>query len=120
MCNKDLEGGISHIKRHSNTKLHINKLKDIIHTLKLKVALQKAVLNDDLHKQTKDAELKMIMFLHEHNLPFFFMEHLPSFIRSVCPDSKIAKNVKCSRTKATAITKDCLTPEAKEEIYRER
>lgn len=118
MCNKDLVGGISHIKRHSDTKLHISKLKDIKQTPKLEVVLQEALRNDNLHKKAKDAELKMIMFLHEHNLPFLLMGHLPSLVRSVCPDSKIAENVKCSRTKATAITKDCLAPEAKEEICR--
>lgn len=98
--------------------MHINKLNDIKHTFKLEVVLHKAVRNDNLHRLSKDAELKMIMFLHEHNLTFLLMEHLPSFVRSVCPDLKIAENIKCSRTKATAITKDCLALEAKEEICR--
>ncbi|KAJ8910108.1 hypothetical protein NQ315_013247 [Exocentrus adspersus] len=33
------------------------------------------------------------------------MEHLPDFLKSTLPDSKIAKNIKYSRTKATATVK---------------
>ncbi|XP_043277820.1 zinc finger MYM-type protein 1-like [Venturia canescens] len=117
-CNKNLEGGYSHIKRHAETQFHIRELEVARQTPKLDVIFKKTTQNDQMKQKAKDAELKMVMFLHEHNLPFLLMEHLPSFVKSVCPDSKIAENVKCSRTKATAITKDCLAPEAKEDICR--
>ncbi|CAH1365192.1 unnamed protein product [Tenebrio molitor] len=45
------------------------------------------------------------MFLHEHNLAFNLMEHMPQLIKSVCPDSEVAKHLKISRTKATEVTK---------------
>ncbi|XP_046608736.1 uncharacterized protein LOC124299522 [Neodiprion virginianus] len=53
------------------------------------------------------------MFLHEHNLPFLLMDHLPKLVASACPDSKIAKAIKCCRTKAMNLTKDVI---AKEQI----
>ncbi|EEZ98954.1 hypothetical protein TcasGA2_TC004808 [Tribolium castaneum] len=42
------------------------------------------------------------------------MEHIPSLLRSVCPDSAIVKDIKCSRTKATAITNECMALESLE------
>lgn len=39
------------------------------------------------------------------------MDHLPCLLTSVCPDSTIAKQIKCGRTKATALTKDCIAKE---------
>lgn len=67
-------------------------------------------------KLVKSRELKMTMFLHEHNLPFLLMDHLPKLIVSVCPDSKIAKGIICCRTKATSLTKECIAKEQISEI----
>ncbi|XP_037932808.1 zinc finger MYM-type protein 6-like [Teleopsis dalmanni] len=44
------------------------------------------------------------MFCVMHNLPFLLMDFLPNLLRVCCPDSEIAKAIKCSRTKATQIT----------------
>ncbi|KYN08217.1 hypothetical protein ALC62_00804, partial [Cyphomyrmex costatus] len=52
------------------------------------------------------SELKLLMFISEHNLPFRILEHLPKLIQSICPDSKIVKEIKCSRTKGTRILKE--------------
>lgn len=48
-------------------------------------------------------EIRLASFVAEHNLPFVIMEHLPKLIQSVCPDSTIAKEIKCSTTKTHAI-----------------
>lgn len=48
-------------------------------------------------------EIRLASFVAEHNLPFRIMEHLPKLIQSVCPDSKIAEEIKCSTTKTHAI-----------------
>jgi hypothetical protein len=45
-------------------------------------------------------------------LPFLVMDHLPKFMKSVCSDSEIAKDLTLCRTKGTLITKDCFVPEA--------
>ena len=38
------------------------------------------------------------------------MDHLPGLIVHAFPDSKIAKEVKCARTKSTAVVKHALAP----------
>ena len=48
--------------------------------------------------------------LVEHNLPFLLMDNLPGVIVHAFPDSKIAKEVKCAKTKSTAVDKHTLAP----------
>ncbi len=48
-------------------------------------------------------ELKMCAFIAEHNLPIATLDHLSGLIVNICPDSKIAKDLKCARTKGTDI-----------------
>lgn len=64
----------------------------------------------------KEAEVRMALFVTEHNLPFTVMEHLPKLVKRICPDSKIAKQVACSRTKTTAITKAVTGEEGKSQL----
>ena len=54
------------------------------------------------------AELKMIRFIAMHNLPFSAADHLSELLPSTFPDSKIAANFSCKRTKTTAIICDAL------------
>ena len=63
---------------------------------------------------TKAARAEAILcnMLVEHNLPFMLMDHLPGLISHAFPDSKIAKEVKCARTKTTAVIKHALAPAA--------
>ncbi|KAF2886623.1 hypothetical protein ILUMI_19550, partial [Ignelater luminosus] len=56
-----------------------------------------------IQNNAKVAELKRMAFVVEHNLPFLVIDRLPDLIRSACPDSKTAQEIKCSRTKTTAI-----------------
>lgn len=48
-------------------------------------------------------EIRLTAFVAEHNLPFMVMEHLPNLIKTICPDSKIAYQIRCSKTKTNAI-----------------
>lgn len=99
-----------HIERHAATSAHQSKITLAQRTCEI----QKYFDNQDEHKQKKlvrSAEFKMTMFLHEHNLPFLLMDHFRKFLVSVCPDSEVAKAVKCARTKATSLTKDCIIAE---------
>lgn len=50
------------------------------------------------------------MFVAEHNLPLLIMDHLPNIWRSDVPDSNIAKNVRCRRTKTTTILREVIAP----------
>ncbi|CAG9822240.1 unnamed protein product [Phaedon cochleariae] len=105
-CNNHLGFKIYDIKRHDHKK-NCSKLRNtpkITNVLESEAVLKK-------HQQVKRAELKICAFLHEHNLPFLLADHLPKFIRSICPDSDIAKNINCSRTKATYSTNECINLE---------
>lgn len=110
VCDLKLIGSITHIKRHEQTNKHKTnyQIYKQHHKMEDFVKDDKTILND---RKVYSAELKLIMFLHEHNLPFLLMDHLPKLISSICPDSDIAKSINCGRTKATIITNECLAVE---------
>lgn len=116
-CNIKLNCNYNHLKRHHNSKRHLSKLKIYLNS-KMKINKYVNAEQISLHKKAKSGELKMLMFLHEHRLPFVLMDHLPHLIRSVCPDSHIAKEIKCGRTKATEISKNQLASEASESLLK--
>lgn len=64
----------------------------------------------------KTADLHLAAFISEHNLSFNLLEHLPSLLSKVCPDSEIAKKIKCSRTKCSCIIKNVIGKKNEEEI----
>lgn len=110
LCDLKLVGSFTHIKRHEQTNKHKSNYRTCKQHPKMEtfVKSDKTVLHE---KKVYSAELKLIMFLHEHNLPFLLMEHLPKLISSICPDSDIAKSINCGRTKTTVITNECLAIE---------
>ena len=55
-----------------------------------------------LTRKVKEAELKLVAFLAEHNLPFLVMEHLSDVIASVCSDSQIAASIQCKKQRLPA------------------
>ena len=46
--------------------------------------------------------LKLAFFFAEHHLPLAVADHLVSLISAICPDSKIAADMKAALTKMTA------------------
>ena len=58
-------------------------------------------------KATRAEAILCNMFV-EHNLPFLLMDYLPGVICHAFPDSKIASEVKCARTKATSVVKHAI------------
>lgn len=71
----------------------------------------------NLDEAVKKAELHMAAFVSEHNLSFNVMEHLPSLIKTICPDSEIAKKIQCSRTKCSALIKNVIGKHNEKNIY---
>lgn len=67
-----------------------------------------AAAEDSLSKRVKSAEIRLAAFVAEHDIAFNVAENLPNLIRSTCPDSEIAKNINCSRTKTAALTKNVI------------
>ncbi|CAH0551119.1 unnamed protein product [Brassicogethes aeneus] len=67
-------------------------------------------------KLIKVGELKLAAFVAEHDISFKTMDHLPKFIKSICPDSEIAAGITCNRTKTTKLINECIGPYAKKQI----
>jgi len=49
-------------------------------------------------------------FLSEHDLSFNLIDHMSDLLLILCPDSKIAGQFKCMRTKMRCIIKNALAP----------
>ena len=54
-------------------------------------------------QKVTEAECLMTNFIVEHNLPISVADHMSDLIKRMCPDSKIAKQYQCKRTKTTHI-----------------
>lgn len=119
VCNYSFHCSTYNIKRHQVSAIHSENTKKLKGTPKIDLTINTRLekLKVEKHYQlVKQAELKICAFLHEHNLPFLLADHLTKFIPSICPDSSIAKDINCSRTKATYITNNCLNMEQMEVI----
>lgn len=62
------------------------------------------------------AETVFANFLAEHNLPFSVSDHFTKLCKKMFPDSKIAENFSCGRTKSTQIIKRAISPSLDEEV----
>lgn len=75
----------------------------------MNIARQTPKMETFAKNPVKTAELKLLAFIHEHNLPFLLMDHLPKLVAFACPDSSIAKQMRITKTKATQITTNQIT-----------
>ena len=93
-------GGVKDLKKHENTALHSRSERSTVGALPLSSyygpVRKSAVL---------EAEVKFGYFLGEHHLAFNIADHASKLFCSMFPDSAIAKEFKCGRTKATAVLK---------------
>lgn len=108
-CRCEIQGSVTHLERHKKTEKHIKNINASKQGAKVTDFLQHAPSSGHISKVAA-AELKLCAFIAEHNLPVCLLDHLPGLMRNVCPDSKIAKDIKCARTKGTQIFKNILGP----------
>ena len=52
------------------------------------------------------AEVQIVQFIAEHNLPFCRGHHLTELVKSMFPDSDIARQFQCSRTKTMVLVRN--------------
>lgn len=107
VCKVDLtiQAGKTDLRKHANSKKHKENC--------VVVSRQPSVFDmpGSIRKQketdaVKTGEIRIASFVAEHDLPFTVVEHIPKLIQAICTDSEIAKQLKCGRTKATAIVKN--------------
>ena len=91
-------------KRHGFTEIHKRFLKA---DAGLTTTWARSVV---ISTQAARAEAILCNMLVEHNLPFLLLDHLPGVLTYAFPDSKIVKEVKCARTKSTAVVKSAIAP----------
>ena len=102
-CNRDIslgQGGTKDLRRHEQTTLHSRSEKACVGAAPLQ-----SYFGPIRETSVVEAEVKFGFFLGEHHLAFQLADHCTRLFRSMFPDSAIAKNFKCSRTKATAVLK---------------
>ena len=57
------------------------------------------------------AEALWAMFVTKHNIPFVASDHANKLFPKMFPDSELAKQLSCGRTKTTAIVTQTLAPQ---------
>lgn len=114
-CNADCKGGKSEIDRHLASSKHRNSAASLQSTRTL-TSMPAVSGQTQLDKSVKEAEIRLAAFITEHNLPFNVMGHLVDVVKAACDDSQIAKNVSCGRTKCTAIVKNVLGEQSRQDI----
>ena len=73
---------------------------------------------DGLADQVMTSEIYFATFMAEHNVPFLAADHFSKLCKSMFPESKIAQQFACSRTKTTAIIKKALPPTFSDEVVQ--
>jgi len=114
-CNNDNLGGLSAVRKHSDSAKHTKNLKSIKNTTPINKMNKLTYLNN-VERRKKEAEIKISMFITEHNISFRTSNHLVALIKSVCPESEDIKKITCNRSKATAIVKNTIGKQGFEDL----
>ncbi|KAL7724442.1 hypothetical protein ACLKA6_018229 [Drosophila palustris] len=102
-CDKPLLNHLNGLHRHAKLAVHERNLQSKENQVKMDAFTKEKASHN---RNVQNAEYALIMFLVMHNLPFILMDFLPNLLRVFCLDSKIAKDIKCVRTKAAQLTKE--------------
>ena len=120
VCGVDISiagGGVHQVKRHCSNKKHCSRVLEATSQPRIsEVCSQsqsKKFVEDVCH-----AELHVCFarFVVEHNLPFAVADHFNKLAPLMFPDSKIANEFACARTKAAALVTHALAPAANEPV----
>ncbi|XP_017483293.1 PREDICTED: uncharacterized protein LOC108372153 isoform X2 [Rhagoletis zephyria] len=112
-CEIKLPNNICHLMRHEKSFRHKKSLDSLKNQPKILTSTQTFQRQNDL---VKVAELQIIMFLIQHNLPFALITPLVLLIRHIASDSEICKKLKIGKTKATETVKTAIFHEARKDI----
>ena len=102
-CNRDISlgrGGTKDLKQHEQTAVHSRAESGSSGAMPLQ-----SYFGPIRDESVVSAEVKFGYFLGEHHLVFQLADHCTKRFKSMFPDSTIARDFKCSRTKATAVLK---------------
>lgn len=109
LCDIYLTNNKPHLIRHENSTRH--KKNESALKKQPRLEMKKSEFNS-LLQQVKIAEIRILLFILQQNLPFVLISPLVELIKCVAVDSEIAKHLKIGKTKATETTKTILLEEA--------
>ena len=107
-------GGANDVRKHFKSDTHIaNSKSSSRNQTKLSLfgfgessAAKKVREKEEQQRlQVQRAGSKFIQFIAEQNLSFRTGDHFTQLVKSMFPDSEIAKNVQCARTKTSVLTR---------------
>ena len=120
MCGVDISiagGGLHQIKRHcANIKKHCSRVQEVSSQPTISTTVCSRAEARKLSDQVCCAELCFARFVVEHNLPFAVADHFNCLVPVMFPDSKIAAEFACARTKTAALITHALAPAANEPV----
>ena len=114
VCARDVNvsaSGVYDVKSHVKSKLHEKIAKSALQHAPM-TTFFKAKASAPETEATTAAEFMFCYFVEEHNLPAAIADHFCGLVPKMFPDSAIAKQMRCGRTKTTMIVKRCLATEA--------
>jgi len=111
-------GGVHQVKRHCQSKRHTTRMKELQRQPTLQSSLVNHKAAERFQDQVSCAELYFARFVTEHNLPFAVSDHFNKLCSVIFPDSKIAAEFACTRTKTAALVTHALAPAVNEPVIK--
>ncbi|KAL5232786.1 hypothetical protein ACI65C_000196 [Semiaphis heraclei] len=100
LCNDDNKGGLSAVRKHLASQKHTKNVKSVKNVVPINQMLETVSESGNL---VKTAELRLAMFISEHNIAFRTTDHLVQLLKVLNSESQTIKNISCNRTTATKI-----------------
>ena len=114
-CNINVRtGSILQLEKHVKTKKHLKHVSEQKNQTQLT-----AFCDAKAEQKVYRAELQYVYYLAEHDEAFLNSDHFTPLVKAMFPDSKIARNYKCSRTKCTILAKTVIAPEIQKQVVAE-
>lgn len=113
VCNVEIFPNKNDILRHGKTEKHTSLLK----TVKGNRDMRDMMKDQSHFYSVKNAEIILAAAITELNISFNSMDKLSPLFTKMFPDSKIAKDFSCKRTKTTLIVKENLGKHFQEELF---
>lgn len=105
VCNSQLRCGKSELEKHAGRDKHKKNVAIKRNVQPVQTFFESKTLHS---RKVSEAEIKLAALFAHHNLAFQVVEHLVPVLKECFPDSKIAKDIKLGRTKATNIVKNVI------------
>ena len=104
-------GGVNDVLKHFSSRNHLQAMCSTSSTLAnfgfghSEEARRARRKQEDEQLQVQKAESLFIQFVAEHNLPFRTSDHFTKLVKIMFPDSNIARQFHCSRTKTSVLAR---------------